>query len=399
MSKFMKITISFIILITVLISCGSGSKIKENIDSCSLSLTNDSLVFHLDNSTNVLAKTLYTFTDEEGTEYFTFQNGEENEILIFNMKSGQLLKKIKIDYEGADGVTRFIGYYIKSLDEIYLSRPDKCEIVVIDGNGDIKKRINYETTDDGQMLIPGIFATIIYTPLVFKEGVLYIPQSLNPMLTDKMLEKSSVAVTVDTLTNAVKSLPMRFPPIVSVEDQMNYRTIGNEFSYSRCFNGKQFVYSFFYDEDIYITTLGHDSTFTRKVKSRYIDKVKPLGYQPSDYNQVMKINCEMPMYRNLIYDKYRDVYYRIAYPQTEMEKKEDYYEIFQFGRKVFSIIILNKDFDIIGETLFPEYTYVSGMMFVREDGLYISDSHYKNPSFNEDVLSFKRFELKSNKQK
>ena len=94
-----------------------------------------------------------------------------------------------------------------------------------------------------------------------------------------------------------------------------------------------------------------------------------------------------------------DVYYRIAYPQTEMEKKEDYYEIFQFGRKVFSIIILNKDFDIIGETLFPEYTYVSGMMFVREDGLYISDSHYKNPSFNEDVLSFKRFELKSNKQK
>lgn len=39
------------------------------------------------------------------------------------------------------------------------------------------------------------------------------------------------------------------------------------------------------------------------------------------------------------------------------------------------------------------------MMFVREDGLYISDSHYKNPSFNEDVLSFRRFELKSNKQK
>ena len=58
------------------------------------------------------------------------------------MKSGQLLKKIKIDYEGADGVTRFIGYYIKSLDEIYLSRPDKCEIVIIDGNGHIKKKIN-----------------------------------------------------------------------------------------------------------------------------------------------------------------------------------------------------------------------------------------------------------------
>jgi Fe-S cluster assembly iron-binding protein IscA len=102
----MKKVVGILILITVLISCGSKSKINENIDSCSLSLTNDSLVFHLDNSTNVLAKTLYTFTDEQGTEYFTFQNGEENEILIFDMKSRQLLKKIKVDYEGADAYTR-----------------------------------------------------------------------------------------------------------------------------------------------------------------------------------------------------------------------------------------------------------------------------------------------------
>lgn len=152
---------------------------------------------------------------------------------------------------------------------------------------------------------------------------------------------------------------------------------------------------FFYDEDIYITNPEHDSIFTQKAKSKYIDKVSPLGYQPDNLIQSNKINCEVPMYRNLIYDEYREVYYRLVYPQTEMEKNEDYYEVFQFGRKAFSIIILNKDFEIIGETLFPEYTYVSGMMFVRKDGLYISDSHYKNPSFNENVLSFRRFELKN----
>jgi hypothetical protein len=215
------------------------------------------------------------------------------------------------------------------------------------------------------------------------------------MLSDKMLERSSVTIAIDTLTNGVKNLPMRFPPIVSVEDVKNHKTNGNEFSYSRCFNGHQFVYSFFYDEDIYIANPEHDSIFTRTVKSKYIDKVKPLGYQPDNIIQSNKIKCEMPMYRNLIYDEYREVYYRLVYPQTEMEKNEDYYEVFQFGRKAFSIIILNKDFEIIGETLFPEYTYVSGMMFVRKDGLYISDSHYKNPSFNENVLSFRRFELKN----
>ena len=391
----MKNIIGILILIAVLISCGSRSKLNESKVTSLLELTNDSLVFHLDDSTHVLAKTLYQFTDDRGNEYFTFQNGEANEILIFDMKSGQLLKKIRIDYEGANGVTRFIGYYINSLDEIYLSRPDKCEIILIDGNGNIKKKYNYESTDDGQMLIPGFFSTIIYTPLVFIEELMYIPQDLNPMLSDKMLERSSVTITIDTLTNGVKNLPMRFPPIVSVEDVKNHKTVGNEFSYSRCFNGRQFVYSFFYDEDIYITNPEHDSIFTRKAKSKYIDKVSPLGYQPDNLIQSNKIKCEVPMYRNLIYDEYREVYYRLVYPQTEMEKNEDYYEVFQFGRKAFSIIILNKDFEIIGETLFPEYTYVSGMMFVRKDGLYISDSHYKNPSFNENVLSFRRFELKN----
>lgn len=69
----------------------------------------------------------------------------------------------------------------------------------------------------------------------------------------------------------------------------------------------------------------------------------------------------------------------------------------QYGRKNFSIIILDRDFNIIGETLFPDYTYNSTLMFIREDGLYISDSHYLNPDFSDDILSFQRFDLVKNK--
>ena len=56
--------------------------------------------------------------------------------------------------------------------------------------------------------------------------------------------------------------------------------------------------------------------------------------------------------------------------------------------------ILDKDFNIIGETLFPQYTYNPSMAFVHKNGLYISDSHILNPSFDENVLSFKCFTLK-----
>jgi hypothetical protein len=72
-------------------------------------------------------------------------------------------------------------------------------------------------------------------------------------------------------------------------------------------------------------------------------------------------------------------------------------DLLRYGRKNFSVIILDKDFNIIGETMFPDYTYNSQVMFIREDGLYISCSHFLNPEYSDDVLSFRRFDLVKNK--
>ena len=122
---------------------------------------------------------------------------------------------------------------------------------------------------------------------------------------------------------------------------------------------------------------------------------------PNDYNQGLDLqtgfreSCERSNYGNLLYDKYRDVYYRIAFPQTEIEDKQiNTMELMRYGRKVFSIIILDNQFNIIGETLFPAYTYNSNLIFIREDGIYISNSHFMNPEFSDDILSFHKFELK-----
>lgn len=68
-----------------------------------------------------------------------------------------------------------------------------------------------------------------------------------------------------------------------------------------------------------------------------------------------------------------------------------------YGRKNFSIIILDKDLNKIGETKFPDYTYNSRVILILKDGLYISNSHYLNPKFDDNVLSFKKFKLSKNK--
>lgn len=76
-----------------------------------------------------------------------------------------------------------------------------------------------------------------------------------------------------------------------------------------------------------------------------------------------------------------------------MKDGDSYKDISLLGRSKFSIMILDKDLNVLGETLFPDNTYASNLLFVRADGLYISTSFIKNPTFSDDELCFRRFDL------
>ena len=162
-----------------------------------------------------------------------------------------------------------------------------------------------------------------------------------------------------------------------------------ENDYSRCFDGKRFIYSFHYDENLYVATPTHDSIQKVPAKSKYTDKVQ----LPDELKATVEDFCVNAWYNNLLYDPYREVYYRITHPASTLDKEYNPMDIISFGRKNFSILILDKDFNLLGETLSPNYTYNPQIMFIRPEGLYISDSHCLNPQFNDDILSFRLWKL------
>ncbi len=63
--------------------------------------------------------------------------------------------------------------------------------------------------------------------------------------------------------------------------------------------------------------------------------------------------------------------------------------------KEFSVIVLNADFEIIGETKFPGKKYFYKMSFVGREGLYISENNLENPQFDENKLVFTCFKIKN----
>ncbi len=378
----MKITLLAVISLFCLLSC--VDKKVQTKESYNLVASDKQLSFALDPNTKTFILALFPFTDETGKEYLTFQNQDQNEILFYDMNSRKLEFKVKPAYEGPNGVGQVLGYYVHTIDSIFLTISGTNEIVLVNRNAEIKDKINYERAEDGTLLTDFCSISSVYQPIIMIDKEMYIMSGCN-----RWLEKDPISAVINLEVKTIHVLPYYYPSFPGADNKA--KRAGIEEHLSRCFDGKHFVYSFYFDETIYIASQDHDSIKEVKVKSKYIDKVRLLD----DYgNLTFTDACENPNYGNLLFDKYRNVYYRIAYPETEIEKEVKGMELLQYGRKNFSIIILDKNFNIIGETLFPDYTYNSTLMFVREDGLYISDSHYLNPDYSDDELSFKCFTLK-----
>ena len=376
-------TLTILLLIFSLYSCN-----KKHTESNTVALikTNKTLSFPLDYETRNLIISLFPFTDSEGKEYLTFQNERKNAILFYEMNSGKFLYKIEPALEGPDGIGRLFGYHIQDLNTIYLTTLIKSEVILIDSAAHVKERINFRTDSAGLLINTANSTSSNYRPIVIMDNKLFLAARNN-----RFAKRHPVSFTIDLQTKELDFLPFEYPVFPVSSDKSKEGSI--EYYLSRDFDGLNFVYSFHYDENIYVVSPDHQSFRKIPVKSRYVRKVEFSELMTS--GDEMKNFIETSNYGNLYFDRYRDVYYRVAYPKNTVDAKDNFIELANYGRKVFSIMILDRDFRILGETLFPEYIYNPTVMFIREDGLYISSSHIKNPNYDDDWLTFDCFQLQT----
>lgn len=333
--------------------------------------------------------------EEKGKNYLSFQNMPQSEILIYSIDSQSLVKRLRINTEGDNSIpVGFGGYYIADMEHIFIPSIYVSTIFAVDTVGNVKQKIDYARTRENQQLIP--FIPTDESQMVFIGDNLYIPQTMNLRLGDKAIEKSPVKVVIDTIHKSVDPLPMRFPPLISYKDFGTVGAFGAE--YSCCYDGDSFIYSFVADEDLYVTSSAHEKVEKKKAKSKFMENVTVFRSNNDDFQKMLKEQCEHASYGKILYDKYRDVYYRFVYPPSEIDDYSgDYLDLFRSGRKAFSVMILDNHLNVVGETSFPAYTYNSNLTFILEDGLYISLNHIKNPDYSDDVLRFQRFEVEKMK--
>lgn len=381
----------FVILICILFLCSCKEKSKNGY-IYKITETNKRIEIPIDSETNIYTRAMHHFIDDS-IEYITIENsetiGDYNTINFYRLDTKRLSHKVKIAKEGDNAIPRFSGHGICNLDNIFISGFGTSILYQINRDGKIKKKYNYSVTDKQEYTTDNDFNSLVYKPLVIVEGKIYQMQYPTPANANKkQLINTSLSLTIDTLTNKTTKLPLTYPALWKEGSG-----IGLNPHCSRIYDGKQFIYAFRMNENI-IVTKDHINSKTIPIKSKYIDKLNVEGFSKDlSFKDFEKKVDEQAVYGNIIYDKYRNVYYRFAYPECNIDKT--YFE-YIFCRKEFSIIVIDENLNIIGETLFPAKKYAPGLFFVNKDGLYISENNVENSNTSDDKLIFRCFSITNN---
>ncbi len=126
---------------------------------------------------------------------------------------------------------------------------------------------------------------------------------------------------------------------------------------------------------------------TKDVKSKF--QTDEIGKLSNDKvystKELLAYTVTNAVYTTLMYDQYRDIYYRFFRP--EIKEGRDCNSC-NYQNKPLVIMILDKDFNVLDELYLASTIYEEQTSFVGEKGLYLSCANTKNPNFGNGYISY-----------
>lgn len=382
----------FIIIIAFFFSCKKGNDIGIVSNTQNHILTNKcELIFNkikeieLDSTTlNILG--YLQFLDSSSIQYLTFLNQYDNSIYIYDYESSKFIRKIIFKNEKLKSV-KIQGYNYINDDSIFIYSYSRHRIYLTNTNSDLlfdtlmydRSKVNKEN------LLP---APYFHTPSplkLFQEKIITVGFIAGEY--DSTLETNRSIITLLNLKNNSLSHAVKYP-----EQYIKYNW-GGGLTY-------RMPYYDLNKNSILISFSAHHSLIkydllTNKEKEYYAGSkfIKEIRSYPTPKKEQSPSESEWnwyintPSYEGVFYDKYRDLYYRIARLPIEPGNNDE-----KYNRKPVSVIILDSSLNYIGESKLPSNIIFSPFnSFVTVDGFNIQAY-----TEDEDKLTFYQYKIKHN---
>lgn len=377
----MKYIILLFLILTI--SCGSDN---ENLKEVRLNKIGE-LCFGTDVLTNINPGITQLLETDSGSYLFIY-NRFAKRFQFLDFPSGKLVKDIPMDFSGPNSVQGFTGGTVTNQDSIWITvSPPGLLLMDYSGNILLKKQI-----PDGLFPVSSVGVNS-ETPLIQHGGKVFGAQPFfmnHHGMSKEDIKKHQLVYSYDIIQDS-----FQWHNVFYSDD---YWDQGKKLSlYFWAEREGQVYIAPSYDHEIQIFDLSSMTVVNKKqAKAHQINNFDYVNEFPSGGNEGMFNNLKYDRYGLFIYDKYRDVFYRIFLPGIELEDDfpSDKLSHWDNSKPYTGILILDKDLNIIGEHMFDKFEVHSSFNFlVDKKGLYVSQNNLNHPDYDEDMFRYILLEL------
>ncbi|MFT6966612.1 MAG: hypothetical protein ACJAT1_001832 [Marivirga sp.] len=320
------------------------------------------------------------YVNANDTAILIWENRPLNALEFYDMASKKLVKRIRLEKSGPLGIEGDLrGFEYISDDSIIVTNGRRYEFYLVNGKGASYKKYAVFPEDEEDISVPIVYD---YRPLMVEYPYVYAVCKPDKDYNKPGWWDGDLLLKLNMETEG-------YQYILKGPEEYYDKVHGAFFSHhSMTKNDKeQIVISYPIDSYLEVFDMEKNTREWHYAGSKYFHDI-PDWTMP-DSNEDERFYIESNSYREILYDPWRQLYYRFAY------RKVDFYDHqnrrVNWDYKIPSIIILNQDFTKIGECDLPKNTYYTRNTFVSPEGLYISINHNENKNADENKLSFQLF--------
>lgn len=327
-------------------------------------------------------RTRTQYYESDSGEYLAILNKSDFSIGIFDLEKKQLDLSIPLTKEGPNGVGLDNGFQIVSKDSLFLATiPPKIRILNFDGK--LLQSISLENKDNGVNFL----SSNNEIPFLFSKDKLFgIQPFINNFFRISEDEASSIKpiYEVDLLTT---------PPSVSwlkIQRPAGFWNDGRKddnLSWTARYDS--IIVAPYTDHRLWVISKRERKRNTViEAKSTAVNDFQILSEDDLGGDKGIIKSLEKDRYEIILYDQYRDVFYRFFFKHIDWEDYNLSPRKLFSNRPLVGVLVLSKDLSPIGEYIFEPHEVEAWNYFVGRKGLYVSTNNPNRDDFDENFLRY-----------
>ncbi len=368
----MKIVTKFIIIVSLCLNCFSCKIENQLNDIYQVETIKEMVCKNVPSSIHQIQSSPISRLQ---TDHIMYINPKSFSLEVYSMKNGNITQ---IPTPGSlfnHDRNSFANFYYRSQDSIYFYNKEHGYFMLFDSSG---KVLNKHPIEDVKRPSPAIknFYTIT-SDLIYS----WFPENAELQTTNKRklifdTIKPICALGHNTLIDSMHKAEIfgEFPE--SYKTGKNYYSFGPSLY---CGLRNELIVSYEADHTLFIydkmelsKTIQCQSNFINKFNDIPDDMFKNLRY-------CKVFQGQEPRYTDLIIDPFSNNYYRVVKPRIDL-KKSNINEI------SWSIIVMNKEFDVLYEVQLPFSEYLPEVVLPTKEGLFVKKSPKSKTDFYGDLI-------------